>query len=286
MENTSFMILALGFFDCVHLGHRAIIARTMELARAQNMTAAAFTFTNDKRGGKQIYTFDERSRLFTECGVGRIVARPFDEKLRLTAGADFLDMLTEEGARGFVCGEDYTFGAGGTAGAAELKAYCAERGLVCEVMGTLTAGGEKISSTRIKQLISSGDVAGASALLGRPYFLGGEVVRGRGEGRLYGIPTANLAVPSGKLLPRAGVYAAKAYDGEREYRAVMNIGAKPTFGIDEPTVEVMLDGFDGDLYGKRLTVEPSEYLRPVTRFSSPRELAAQIKKDMQRSRQC
>ncbi len=283
------LCVSLGFFDCMHLGHREIVRAASEYCRARGTTNALFTFMNDisavKDADKQIYTYDERKELYAACGVQKVIAYEFNDRLKNTSKRDFLDDLTQKyDISAFACGDDYRFGKCGEGDVEYLKQYCDEKGIDLIALPKLTADGEVVSTTRIKELLLDGDMAAANALLSVPYFISGTVVRGRGEGHVFGIPTANVTIARDKLNIKCGVYACRVVIDAQDYHAVTNVGVKPTFNDFSPTVEALIDGFDGDLYGKSITVKFYAYLRDTVKFDTPQALARQIHGDMQRSK--
>lgn len=282
--------LALGFFDCMHLGHRAIFDAGKRYADEHGLTFAAFTFSQPiKKNGdnvpKQVYDFCERKTLYYECGAEKIIAYPFTDEIKNTDKRDFLDrLITDNDVSAFVCGEDYTFGKNGAGNVEFLQAYCKENDISPVVVPIVKRTDIKISSTEIKELLADGNMQEANELLGENYFIYGEVVKGRGEGHVFGIPTANVSVQKDKYLPKDGVYACTAVIDGKKYDAVTNVGAKPTFGDYSITVEALIENFDGDLYGKFIRLSFEKYLREIKKFDTPEELVETIKDDIQRSR--
>ena len=205
----------------------------------------------------------------------------FDENMRQMPWQDFFRYLTEElGAAGLVCGEDFRFGYKGEGNAALLQKACAEKGIPCVVVPEQTMDDIRISSTYIRQLIAEGEMEKAVAFLGHPHILSGTVVSGRKLGRTIGIPTANIQIPEGVILPPKGVYACKV----GSHLAVTNIGDRPTVGGHKVTIEPWLLDFDGDLYGKSITVEFYKFLRPEQKFSSLEALQRKILKNAEETR--
>lgn len=282
--------LALGFFDCMHRGHRAIFKMGKEYSVAHGLKFAAFTFSqpikkNDENEPKQVYDFRERKLLYAECGANEVVAYPFTDEVKNTDKRDFLDnLVAANDVRAFVCGEDYTFGKNGAGNAKFLKSYCDEKDIELIVVPIVKSDGEKISATKIKSLLADGNLNAANELLGEKYFIYGEVVKGRGEGHVFGIPTANVSVEPDKFLPKRGVYACIAEIDGKKYDAVTNVGTKPTFGDYSTTVEALIENFDGDLYGKFIRLSFTEYLRGIEKFDTPEKLVETIKNDIKRSR--
>ena len=282
-------IYALGFFDGVHLGHQALLAKVRALAGDAGRGVVTFTGHPDtlvlgKTPGL-ISTEQDRERLLRYYGMERIVALPFDQKMQSTHWQDFLARLQEDhGAAGFVCGEDFRFGAGGAGTASLLQDYCEARGLPCAVVPEQDLDGVRVSSTYIRELLSKGDMAGAVRYLGHPYVLTGSVVHGHRLGRTLGIPTANLVLQEDLAVPRFGVYACRAAVQGKTYSAVTNIGTRPTVGGHHITVEPWLLDYDGDLYGQEITLEFYEFLRPERKFGSLEELKAAIFENARQTR--
>lgn len=281
--------LALGFFDCMHLGHQAIIAAAREYARARALETVVFTFTTSPKifgDGKSVYTFSERSRIYAECGADRLISVDFDRKTRDTSPAVFLDGLFEkENIKAVFCGEDYRFGAGGAGDTVFLKSYCDKKGATLEVLATVKRDGEKVSSTRVRELLENGNIGKANELLGEPYRITSEVVAGRGEGRKFGFPTANVRLYADKIYPADGVYATRVKIDDKLYYGATNVGKKPTFGDESVSIETFVDEYSGDLYGKTITLFFVGRLRAIEKFSSPEELAKKIMSDVKKGEQ-
>ena len=197
-----------------------------------------------------------------------------------TPWADFLQSLVADGAAGFVCGDDFRFGAGGLGTAKNLAAFCEEQGLPFVIVPEQLLDGERISSTRIRTCLEQGDLAQVNRLLGHPLTLTGMVQTGKQLGRTIGIPTANLSLPEGLLVPKFGVYATKVIADGKEFAAITNIGTRPTVDGQGVTVESYLLDFDGDLYGKEITVAFFGFIRPEQKFDSLDALKAQIAADI------
>ena len=192
--------------------------------------------------------------------------------------------LAEKGAAGFICGKDFRFGNRGEGNAEKLKAYCRERNLLCSIVVDQTLEGIRVSSTHIRNLLEAGDLEEAIRFMGHPYVISGEVISGRKLGRTIGVPTANLLLPEEVVeLPR-GVYACIAVAEGQEYLAVTNIGSRPTVGGHQTRAEAWLLDFDGDLYGKQLTLEFYKFLRPERKFDSLEELTKEIQKNAAETR--
>lgn len=278
-------IFALGFFDGVHLGHQALLKACRELAEQNCCRTGAVTFTAHPDAlvlGKApvlINTIGNRVYLLKKFGMDKVVELPFDKALMSTHWSTFLDQLVQAGAAGFVCGDDFRFGAGGNGTAEKLAAFCESRNMPYAIVPEQVMDGDRISSTRIRGLLEAGDVELANRLLGHPHILSGIVTEGKQLGRELGFPTANLPLPDGVLIPKFGVYATKVTAEGKTYPAVTNIGTRPTVNGQGVNAECHLLDFEGNLYGKEITVAFYDFLRPEQRFDSLEELKAQIAAD-------
>lgn len=294
-------VLSIGFFDGVHRGHQRLIARVAELAVRERARPVAVTFwphpaailhpDHPDEAPPLLTTLDEKLALMSRLGaLDTVVVIPFTQELSQRTPERFLDLVAGFcEPRALVEGESFALGHDRTGTVAYLREIGARRGFRLESDDVRDASGERVSSSRIRSLLREGRVEDAAALLGRPYALAGEVVRGDQRGRLLGFPTANLRPDAGKALPANGVYAARArLPGERVARrpAVCNIGVRPTFG-GEPRllVEAHLLDADMDLYGLPLTLEFVARLRAERRFDGIAALTAQIGADVARARE-
>lgn len=283
-------IYALGFFDGVHLGHAALLESCRDLAARTGGKAGVVTFEGHPDTlvlGKTpalINTAADRKRLLTAAGMETVMTLPFDKKLMTMPWQAFIDNLLEQGAAGFVCGNDFRFGYKGEGTGEKLQELCARKDLPCVIVPEQTVDGIRVSSTHIRALLEQGDMEAAVKFLGHPHIFTGTVVSGRHIGRTIGVPTANLQLPEGLLVPKFGVYACLACVGGEKYPAVTNIGTRPTVQGHHITVEPWILGFDGDLYGKELSLEFYKFLRPERKFDSLDALRAQIHQDAHETR--
>lgn len=265
--------LLLGGFDGLHRGHGALLDR----ARETGLPVGITSILGGKAGG-ELFTRAERRCLFERAGAAFCMEFDFDERFRDTSPEEFLrNLFARLPVRALFCGEDFRFGRGaaGTPALAKALAPCP-----VTVLPLAEAGGEKIATSRIKRMVADGDMLGANALLLSPYFLAGQVEHGRHVGGpVLGFPTVNLSLPPEKILPAEGVYAGRVQTDAGEYPAVINIGARPTFGVAEKKAEAYLDGFSGDLYGTQVRVLPARFLRPVMKFENVAALRAQLERD-------
>jgi len=293
--STKERVIALGFFDGVHLGHAALLRRTVEEATARGVTPAVFTFD---RVPKEVVTGipcplinspeDRRDLVRRLYGIRDVIMVPFDDEMRTTAWDDFVTELLVKRyhAVHLVAGHDHRFGHKNGGSPELLLAKCAELGLGCDIIPKVEVGGITVSSTYIRRLVELGQVERAAQYLGHPHVLTQEVRHGRRIGRTIGIPTINLTAPPRVLVPSHGVYATRVHlpDGS-SYAAVTNVGTRPTVNNgSDVTVEAWLLDFDGDLYGQTVRVEFHHRLRDEVRFDSLDALKAQIASDAQATR--
>ncbi|CAA9405005.1 FMN adenylyltransferase / Riboflavin kinase [uncultured Rubrobacteraceae bacterium] len=284
------VVVALGNFDGVHLGHQEVLRRAVEEGRRGGMKVVAATFHPHPRA---VLGAGDPPVLLTPLGLRRgvllgygadeVVEIPFDLELSRKSPEDFVrDVLVGEiGAGVVVVGENFRFGHRAAGDVGDLGRLMREVGgdaVAVEVRGVGGEGG--ISSTRIRALISEGEVAEAAALLGRPYVLRGEVVIGDRRGRTIGFPTANVLPDIAAVIPARGVYAGFVLVGDERYAACTNVGVAPTFGRAESRVEAYLLDFDGDLYGRTVDVSFTRRIRGEKKFSGIEELKAQIQRDV------
>ena len=284
-------IVALGFFDGVHLGHAALLRECVRLASERGCGAGAVTFDGHPdtlvlgTTPGLINTPADRERLLKERGAETVLTLPFDQEMMTMHWQDFLSGLLERGAAGFVCGSDFRFGYRGQGTAEKLKDLCGQKGLPCAIVPEQTVDGVRVSSTYIRGLLERGEMETAVKFLGHPHIFTGTVVSGRHLGRTIDIPTANLRLPDGLLIPKFGVYACLARIGDEKFPAVTNIGTRPTVGGHHITVEPWILDFEGDLYGQELTLEFYQFLRPERRFDTLEELRQEIRKNAVQTRE-
>ena len=278
-------LTALGLFDGVHEGHRRLLRGAREIAAARGLTFTVFTFRTEtlKKGDGALYSTEEKLHLFASVGVEAVILADFDDISGVSA-EDFIKKLLIEdmGCEAAVAGFDFRFGNGAAGDAAFLASVMRREGRECIIETEHKLDGEKISTTRIKELLREADVERARIFLGAPYFITASVQHGRGEGRTLGFPTLNLDSPSLKNLKR-GVYRCAADIDGRLCTAVTNVGTCPTFEEREVHAEAHLIDFEGDLYGKSIRIFFLGYLRDERRFESPESLVLQINVDKNRA---
>jgi riboflavin kinase/FMN adenylyltransferase len=283
-------IYALGFFDGVHLGHQALLAACRALADTTGALAGVVTFTAHPEAlvsgaAPALINTPADRKMLLQHHMDTVLELPFDRAMMAMPWQDFFRLLRETyGAAGLVCGEDFRFGSRGEGDSEKLRTACAQAGIPCVVVPQQRLDDVVISSTYIRMLLAEGRMAEAVRFLGHPHILTGQVIHGRQLGRTIGIPTANLALPEGVAELRHGVYACRVFIEGREYMAVTNVGMRPTVDGKHVTVEPWILDFDGDLYGKTLTLHFYEFLRPEQKFDSLETLQAEIQKNAAQTR--
>ncbi len=291
-------VVTIGVFDGVHRGHRTIIGRAVRAAEDGGLRSVAVTFdphpmtvVRPDHVPPLLQPVEDRVALLAGTGVDVVLVLPFTRELSQLEPAAFVERVLAGSlsARRVVVGTNFRFGHR-AAGDVELLAVLGDdHGFGAEAVSLLELDGDPISSTQVREHLEQGDVAWATAALGRPWSYTGEVVRGDGRGRTIGVPTANVVAPDGVLRPGNGVYAARALHADGTWDAVVNVGTRPTFDGTTTTVEAhLLDASeqaeDLDLYGTQLRLELLARLRDERRFDGPEELVAQIHADIRAAR--
>ncbi len=280
--------LSIGNFDGVHRGHQALIRRLVSAARAEGRLAGVITFDphparvlRPDTAFAYLTTVEERVALLRELELDFLVIYPFTQETAQKSAAAFMGELVERlGVRRLWVGPDFALGHNREGNVPTLRRLGQDMGFTVEVIEPVQIEGLEVRSGNIRRALSEGKVALAGQMLGRPYWLTGEVVRGAGRGRQIGMPTANLAVPAERIIPAYGVYATWCWVGDERLPAATNIGVRPTFDNGMPTVETHILDFAGDLYGQSLRLEFVLRLRPERRFSGVDALLAQIRRDL------
>lgn len=279
--------LTIGNFDGVHLGHQALLADLIRLARQDETRSVLLSFSPNPKvffsGEKGFYlsTPGEKTALLSRLGIDDVLIIAFERKLANMAATDFMAELTRRiNLKGFVVGEDFVFGHNRQGTTEVLAEFCEKQGIPFVVFPELMMDGEPVSSTRIRRALNDGKVDEARRLLGRPYAMCAKVISGEQIGKSIGVPTANLELDPDKFLPKRGVYATIAHLREKDYPAVTNVGVRPTFSEQEiVSVETLILDFNDDIYGEELRVEFIQCLRPEQKFDSVQALTQQIEKD-------
>ncbi|HVM32315.1 MAG TPA: bifunctional riboflavin kinase/FAD synthetase [bacterium] len=289
MKSLKSRVVTIGVFDGVHLGHQALIAETVRLARRLKAAPEALTFQDHPahvlRGGPRVpflLSREETYQRLKHYGIRRVRVARFTRVFSKKSPEQFVRWLRSFGPlRGVVVGRNFRFGRGAQGDLNALESLGKKYGFEVRGLSPVKVLGAPASSTRVRRLLAEGKTGEANRVLGRPYALVGKVVPGKKLGRRIGFPTANLKA-RGDYLPKDGVYACAVKIGGKLYRAGMNLGKRPTFQDDDHhrQAEVHLMRYYGSLYGKTLAVYLLKYLRPEKKFPSPKALVAQIKKDL------
>ena len=287
-------VVALGFFDGVHLGHRAVIRKAKERALALSCSCTVFTFSQPPRNvlspGSVARITDEEDKeaALRDLEVDRILSIPFDETIRTLSPEDFFHgiLLGRLNARHLVCGYNYSFGKGGEGDVSLLRALCEKEGIGLTVLPDVTVGSISVSSSAIRHAVRDGRVEEARALLGRPFSHALPVIDGQKLARRLGFPTMNQSLPPHLLSPRHGVYVTRIFlPHEKEPRfGITNVGIRPTVGGGAVFAETHIFDFEGDLYGQNIRVEYLTFLRAERPFPSVESLAQQVRTDIETAR--
>ena len=286
-------VACIGAFDGLHLGHRALLRQTVARARALGLPAVALTFEPlprefFARDGKPPRLMLARAKVegLCEAGIDSVGLLRFDQSLAAMPAEDFVQrvLLERLAVREVWVGQGFRFGRNRAGELSTLQAMGDARGFLAGAIEPVQLGGERVSSTRIRELLAEGDFQAAAALLGAPYRIGGRVVRGSKLGRTLGFPTANLRF--GNRVPAlSGIYAARVHGvGGAPWPAVASFGTRPTVDGGEPLLEAHLFDFDGDLYGRRIDVEFVARLRDEEKFPDLPSLVAQMHIDAAQAR--
>ncbi len=289
-------VVTIGAFDGVHRGHQALIGGLVARAHATGRAAVVITFAphpsvflRGRRPSFYLTTPDEKAQMLAALGVDVLVTHRFDAAFAAITAAEYVEQLiTHARLAELWCGADFALGHNREGHVAYLRAAGERLGFTVHVQTPIQVDGEIISSTRIRQCLRDGAVEQAAKLLGRPFRLSGQVVKGAGRGHAIGIPTANLDVSEEHAIPAVGVYACRAATAQASHvPAVTNVGYRPTFNSTEPklTVETHLLDFAGDLYGSTVSLDFVARLRPEVKFSGVPALVAQIQNDIRAARQ-
>ncbi len=287
--------LTIGIFDGVHRGHQVILRSLVSGAHAAGDPAVVLTFTPHPAivlGGKTDFKCltlpDERAALLGSFGVDGVITQTFDRALADQTAEEFMRRLSRNlGLRQLFIGFDTALGRGREGNAARLTEIGKALGYTVQPVTPLKDAAGIISSTRIRAAVSAGNVSAAAYDLGRFYSITGPVVHGDGRGHTLNLPTANIQIPAGKLLPAYGIYATRAWVGGQAFAAATSLGVRPTFYNGEPpapTIEAYLLDFNRDLYGHPVRLEFVEYLRPEGKFPTIQALMDQIQKDIAQTR--
>lgn len=286
--NFSGIAIALGTFDGIHIGHQKIISRAVELAKQINGTSVVFTFSNHplsvvapERCPLQIITQDYKAELIQALGVDVLLTIPFTSQFLQLSAAQFISLILKNlSPKHIVVGPNYFFGYKRSGTPEMLLLAGTQHGFNVEIHPTVYINDTIVSSTLIRQMITTGNVDQAAHLLGRPFKIKGIVIHGAKRGRELGYPTINLEVANQLVLPADGVYAVSLTIENTQYNGIANIGNNPTFNGIDRRLEVHILDFAGNLYGQSVAISFLKHIRGQITFSSPAELKLQICQDI------
>ena len=279
--NTGDTVIALGLFDGVHKAHRELLSLAKREAKRNGLTFAVFTFgSGEIKKTKSIYSTEQKLDILESLGADAVILANFEDICNVTA-QDFIEscLIGDMHCKIAAAGYDFRFGKGAEGDADLLSEVLSKHNRYAVIEEKQTWKDEKISSTRIKSLLSEGNIEEANLLLGSPYFLSTSVSHGDGRGHRLGFPTVNTEFPEETLIPRHGVYRTAIDIDGRLYSAITNVGTCPTFGDRTAHAESFILDFNGDLYGKNIRIFYLGFLRDEIRFSSEKELIMQINVD-------
>jgi len=286
------MLLTIGVFDGVHLGHRYLLSQLTERARQQDLLSGVVTFRQHPQEVLSPQTrlpfltdLAERTKLLKDEGVEAIVTLSFTSELAQLSARQFVSLLKNHlRMYGLVIGPDFTLGRNRAGNNDSLRTLGQDMNFTVTVIPPVMINGEVVSSTAIRNALANGDMKKVFNLAGHPFSLNGRVTSGAGRGLELGFPTANLDIVPEQALPADGVYATWAYIDGKAFKSMTNVGKRPTFGSSQRTVEVYVLDYHSDLYGRELKIDIMARLRSEERFDTVDELEKQITEDMKQGR--
>ncbi|UCH51077.1 MAG: bifunctional riboflavin kinase/FAD synthetase [Chloroflexota bacterium] len=286
------MLLTIGVFDGVHLGHQRLLTHLRDEARQKNYLSGVVTFSSHpevvlskENGLLWLNDLETRVSLLLATGIDVVVTLPFSAELAHLSAREFIQLLKDHlKMRGLIVGPDFALGRGREGDAETLGVMGKEMGFTVEAIPAMVLDGEVVSSSAIRQSLAQGDVEKVGKLIGRLFSISGHIVSGDGRGRTLGFPTANLELKADQALPADGVYATIAHVGHHLMPSVTNIGVRPTFEGSKHLVETYIFDYDGDLLGQSFTIDLVDKIRDEKRFDTVEKLKAQISKDVEQAR--
>ncbi|MCJ7515394.1 MAG: bifunctional riboflavin kinase/FAD synthetase [Dehalococcoidia bacterium] len=287
------MLLSVGVFDGVHLGHQRLLAHLRDEARIKNWLSGVVTFKSHPEvvlaaESKLLWLNDLETRvsLLRNLGIDTVVVLPFSSELARLTARTFVQLLKQHlKMRGLIVGPDFALGRNREGDAEKLRILGEEMGFSVEVIPAVVIDGLVVSSSTIRQALTEGDMKKVEKLIGRLFSLSGLVVGGDKRGRALGFPTANLDLRAEQALPGDGVYATISHTDDNSLPSVTNIGVRPTFGGSKRLVETYILDFEGELLGQKLTIDLVDKLRDEERYDTVDELKAQMARDVEKARQ-
>ncbi|RIV23657.1 bifunctional riboflavin kinase/FAD synthetase [Fibrisoma montanum] len=290
-----YAVVTSGTFDGVHLGHQTILARLVEITRANAGESVVLTYwphprtvvSNDSQNLKLLSTLDEKIERLEQAGVDHLIVIPFTRSFSQLTSEEFIRQILIDaiGTRKLVIGYDHRFGKDRQGGFDYIQQHQHEYGFDVEEIPRQDVDAVGVSSSKIRAALNEGNIHAASLFLGRPYNLTGTIIKGQQLGRTIGYPTANMQVDDPvKLIPANGVYAVDVLYNGSTYGGMLNIGFRPTVAGTHQTIETYIFDFDRDIYGEHLTLLFREFLRPEQKFDGLPALVAQLKRDEEQAR--
>ncbi|MBQ8197212.1 MAG: riboflavin biosynthesis protein RibF [Clostridia bacterium] len=285
-------VIALGYFDSVHIGHQKVINKALTVAENLSAKTVVFTFNGDLKSALYgslegcVYTVNEREYILADLGVNEMLSAPVSKAFLSKGKRAFLNYINKNyDVKAYVCGNDYRFGNKGCGDVKYLKKYAKAHGQNVVIVDTVLSNGKKIATTEIKKLLINGEIEKANQLLGRAYSVTGTVFKDRSVGASLGFPTVNIGVSNEKLSFKKGVYAGHVYVDGKKHTAVINYGARPTFNLATSLIEGHILDYSGDLYGAELTIYFDYFLRDIIKFNSKEDLIERLKQDVDKVRE-
>ncbi|MCH4072825.1 bifunctional riboflavin kinase/FAD synthetase [Pseudoramibacter sp.] len=283
------IVMALGFFDGVHKGHQALLKKTLEVSNEENLESSVMTFKKHplnlifpSYAPDLITTNDEKINLIRSFGIQHVYLNDFNERLMNLSSENFIRdyLLKKYNLKHLVVGFNYTFGYKGAGTVETLKKYGKKYHIGISVVPPCIIDGEPVSSTRIRELIKSGKVDEVEPLLGRYYQVKGSIVKGKGLGHQFGVPTANLKLKNKVILPSPGVYYTSIILHNRTFDGLTNLGSNPTFKQHPYSIETYIYDFDEDIYNQTMVIIFKKKIRDEIKFDSVNDLMDRIKSDI------
>lgn len=287
--NKKKVIVALGFFDSVHLGHKRVISKAKILAKELGATPVVFTFAKNVKAyfssenEREVFTKEERKIILNSLGIREILFAPVNKTFLSKGRLSFLKYLENKyDVLGYVCGDDYKFGKGAKGNAEYLNTYASKTNKIVKIVKSVNYEKQRISTTLVKKLLSNGEIEIVNKLLSKKYFVLGKVFKDRQVGTTLGFPTLNVLVNSQKHLLKFGVYQGEIKLNGKTYKAVINYGNRPTFDLNKTLIEAHVLGYNGNLYGKTVAITFTKFMREIQKFSSKEELVARLRLDVEK----
>ena len=286
------VVIALGNFDSVHIGHRSVISRANLKAKELGAKLVVFLFESGLRSmllgtsDKPVYDLKKRQSLIEEIAPVKFHVAPVSKDFLETDRSKFLDSLCiEYDVKCFVSGDDFRFGKNADGNVEYLREYSLKNGIEVLTVEGVNFDDKRVSTTVIKGLLQDGDIKSANRLLGKNYSILGRVEKGRGVGKNLGFPTVNLSIDNSVLSLKCAVYKGCVKIDGKKYKAIINYGDRPTFSLDEKLIEAHVIDSSGDLYGRTIQLEFTDYLREIIEFDDKDQLIKQLKKDVREAKQ-